>query len=114
MTIRTNSITITLSLLATSILVSCTTTGDPNAGGLWGWSEEKAIARRNELQGQYTTRYNTQQNLEQQGTKQNTEYQRLLKENKRLKAQRAEARTLQEKAEIEAAIRLNEAALENM
>lgn len=114
MNTKTYSFTLTLCLLATSALVSCTTTGDPNAGGLFGWSEEKAIARRNELQGQYTTRYNTLQNLEQQRTKQNTEYQRLLKENKRLKAQRAEARTLQEKAEIEAAIRLNEAALEDM
>lgn len=114
MNTRKIAIAFTLSTLTTCTLVSCTTTGDPNAGGLWGWSEDKAIERRNELQNQYTSSYNTLQGLERQLTTQNAEYQRLLQENKRLKKKRDSARTLQEKAEIEAAIRLNEDALRDM
>ena len=114
MNTKTHSFTLTLCLLATSALVSCTTTGNPDGGGLFGWSEEKAIERRNALQSQYTASYNALQSLEQQKSRQSAEYQRLLKENKRLKAKRAAARTIREQAEVDAAIRMNEAALENM
>ncbi len=32
------------------LLTSCETTGDPNAGGLFGWSQSKANYRQAELQ----------------------------------------------------------------
>ena len=43
----TSSITICLSLA--TLLCSCTTTGDPRAGGFFGWSREKAEARQKNL-----------------------------------------------------------------
>ena len=37
-------------LLIGFILAGCQTTGNPKAGGLWGWSEQKAIERQKNLQ----------------------------------------------------------------
>ena len=39
-----------LPLAATLILTSCETTGDPNQGGLFGWSQGKANVRSATLQ----------------------------------------------------------------
>ncbi len=33
-------------------LTSCETTGDPNQGGYWNWSEKKAVARQDALSGE--------------------------------------------------------------
>jgi predicted RNase H-like nuclease (RuvC/YqgF family) len=50
---------------------ACQTTGDPERGGLFGWSEKKADVRRQDLeqananaQGQYTTEQTRQQTLQ--------------------------------------------------
>ena len=39
-----------IAIAATQFITACTTTGNPNEGGLFGWSETKAIARQSELQ----------------------------------------------------------------
>ena len=35
-----------------AMMCSCTTTGDPRQGGLWGWSETKSIQRVDDLRAQ--------------------------------------------------------------
>jgi hypothetical protein len=40
---------LSLSFLAAAALSSCQTTGDPGAGGLFGWSESKAQVRQQVL-----------------------------------------------------------------
>jgi len=37
--------------ILTVVITGCAATGDPNQGGLFGWSEEKAIDRQKNLQG---------------------------------------------------------------
>jgi chromosome segregation ATPase len=37
------------------LLTGCETTGDPSQGGLFGWSESKAIERQQELRQQWAT-----------------------------------------------------------
>lgn len=39
-------------LVCISLIGSCTTTGDPTQGGLWGWSESKSIQRVENLRAQ--------------------------------------------------------------
>ena len=39
-----------LALALTGFLVACQTTGDPRQGGLFGWSEEKAVSRQQTLE----------------------------------------------------------------
>ena len=46
------TISLFLTLSAFAALASCATTGDPNQGGLFGWSESKAQARQANLQNQ--------------------------------------------------------------
>ena len=61
-------------LIICLVVVSCSaceTTGDSNRGGLWKWSEEKAITR--------------QKGMEQQVSKLSTEYQKVEIQNQQLK-----------------------------
>lgn len=44
------SIRLIIALAAFQFIAACQTTGNPNEGGLFGWSETKAIARQSELE----------------------------------------------------------------
>jgi hypothetical protein len=64
---------VSLALLAAAALTSCETTGDPNQGGLFGWSQGKAntrIAEREQRLSQLE-----RENAYQQGRTQELEYQ---------------------------------------
>lgn len=64
---------LSLVLLAAASLTSCETTGDPNQGGLFGWSQGKAnyrIAEREQRLSQLE-----RENAYQQGRTQELEYQ---------------------------------------
>jgi hypothetical protein len=64
---------LSLLILAAALLTSCETTGDPNQGGLFGWSQGKAnyrIAEREQRLSQLD-----RENAYQQGRTQELEYQ---------------------------------------
>lgn len=87
----------TLCLAGVTFLCSCTTTGDPTKGGLFGWSREKAQARQakliafqDEREQELTTAQKTTETLTQKRN-------RLQREINELKAKMNETRNIAER-----------------
>ena len=65
--------TLFIAFAATALLASCETTGDPNQGGLFGWSQGKANQRLSARE-QYLSELENE-NAYQRGRTQELEYQ---------------------------------------
>ena len=63
MKIHTHNATICISAIFAAMLSACTTTGNPNEGGLF-WSPSKAMERRQTLQAEQATKQATLDGLQ--------------------------------------------------
>lgn len=67
--------------------VACETTGDPSSGGLWNWSEKKAINRQNALKKQAGEFLEAQATVTQQNQQLKHRQKHLIQEEKLLQSQ---------------------------
>lgn len=113
MKLHTHNATICLSAIFAAMLSACTTTGNPNEGGLF-WSPSKAMERRQTLQAELAAKQATLDGLQKTTASYSTQKAKLLKQRDELKARKAAATSLQDEASINAAIKDIEAELERM
>ncbi|HSP42742.1 MAG TPA: hypothetical protein VLO11_07730 [Luteolibacter sp.] len=92
---------IPVTLAACIPLVSCQTTGDPNQGGYFGWSQSKFDQRANVLRSELSVLERSSGELGRDQKQLRAEHQRLTREIGRLERSRQSASSPNEKERID-------------